>query len=57
VERDPNKAPADYADEYDPTGYYERKRIHREEMLLPLAIVYGLAIVAVTVAVIWRLIA
>lgn len=44
------KAPKDYAEEYDPTGYYARKTKHREEMLPLLAIIYVLALVCIAAA-------
>jgi len=53
-ERDPTKPPTDYADEYDPTGYYERKRIHREEMLPLLAWIWGAGLLIVAAVTIWE---
>jgi hypothetical protein len=37
-------------DDYDPTGYYERKTKHREEMLPLLGICFALGLVCVCIA-------
>ena len=45
--------PRDYPDDYDPTGYYERKQAHREEMLPYLAAMFVAALACVAVAWVW----
>jgi len=46
--------PRDYADDPDPTGYYERKTKHREEMLPLLAWVFGAGLVCLVLAAAWN---
>lgn len=41
-------------DDYDPTGYYERKTKHREEMLPLLGVCFILGILCVIGAVIFQ---
>lgn len=46
--------PRDYPeDEYDPTGYYARKQVHREEMLPYVAACIVGAVACVVVAWAW----
>lgn len=49
-------AEPDPTDEYDPTGYYHRKQIHREEMLPYLAALFVAFLACVAVAWAWNLV-
>lgn len=47
--------PLDAPDPFDPSGYYARKTLHREEMLPILAWCFGICLVIVAGATIWNL--
>lgn len=47
------RPPTDYVEDHDPTGYYERKQKHREEMLPYLAAMFVAALACVVVAWAW----